>query len=82
MSASILDGKATAAQVRADLKERVAALAEAFPEETGPPRPPRWGGYRIRPEAVELWEEGADRLHDRLRYQVKSGNWSMERLSP
>jgi pyridoxamine 5'-phosphate oxidase len=67
---------------RAELEERVAALAEAFPEETGPPRPPRWGGYRIRPEAVELWEEGADRLHDRLRYQVKSGNWSMERLSP
>ena len=52
------------------LEERVAELAEAFPEETGPPRPPRWGGYRIRPEVVELWEEGADRLHDRLRYQV------------
>ncbi len=27
MSASILDGKATAAEVKADLKERVAALA-------------------------------------------------------
>ena len=39
---------------RAVLEERVAELAEAFPEETGPPRPPRWGGYRIRPEVVEF----------------------------
>ena len=67
---------------RAVLEERVAELAEAFPEESGPPRPPRWGGFRIRPEVVELWEEGADRLHDRLRYQVQSGNWRIERLSP
>ncbi len=67
---------------RAVLEERVAELAEAFPGETGPPRPPRWGGYRIRPEVVELWEEGADRLHDRLRYQAQSGNWRIERLSP
>jgi pyridoxamine 5'-phosphate oxidase len=67
---------------RAVLEERVAELAEAFAEETGPPRPPRWGGYLIRPEVVELWEEGADRLHDRLRYQGESGNWRIERLSP
>jgi pyridoxamine 5'-phosphate oxidase len=67
---------------RAVLEQRMAELAEAFPEETGPPRPPRWGGYRIRPEVVELWEEGADRLHDRLRYQAQFGIWRIERLSP
>jgi pyridoxamine 5'-phosphate oxidase len=67
---------------RAVLEDRVAELAEAFPEETGPPRPGRWGGYRIRPDVVELWEEGADRLHDRLRYQETAGNWRIERLSP
>ncbi len=67
---------------RTVLEARVAELAESFPGETGPPRPPRWGGYRIRPEAVELWEEGADRLHDRLRYRPQSGKWRIERLSP
>jgi pyridoxamine 5'-phosphate oxidase len=67
---------------RAVLEERVAELSEAFPEETGPPRPPRWGGFLIRPEVVEFWEEGADRLHDRLRYRVESGLWGIERLSP
>ena len=67
---------------RAVLEEAVTKLAEAFPGDSGPPRPLRWGGYRIRPDVVELWEEGADRLHDRLRYTVQSGNWRIERLSP
>jgi pyridoxamine 5'-phosphate oxidase len=67
---------------RAVLKEEVAKLAEAFPDDLGPPRPLRWGGYRIQPDVVELWEEGADRLHDRLRYRAQSGNWTIERLSP
>jgi pyridoxamine 5'-phosphate oxidase len=67
---------------RAVLEGRVAELAEAFPDDAGPPRPPRWGGCRIRPEAVELWEEGADRLHDRLRYRAQAGHWKIERLSP
>jgi pyridoxamine 5'-phosphate oxidase len=67
---------------RAVLERRAAELAEEFPGDAGPPRPPRWGGFRIRPDAVELWEEGADRLHDRLRYRAQGGGWTMERLSP
>jgi len=64
------------------LEQRVVDLAEEFPVEPGPPRPIRWGGYLIRAEVVELWEEGDDRLHDRLRYEVFSGTWRIERLSP
>ncbi len=64
------------------LDERLEQLAETFPEGTAPPRPPRWGGYRILPDVVELWEEGRDRLHDRLRYTRHRGSWRIERLSP
>ena len=67
---------------RSVLEEEVTKLADAFPDDLGPPRPFRWGGYRIRPHVVELWEEGADRLHDRLRYSAQSGSWMIERLSP
>jgi pyridoxamine 5'-phosphate oxidase len=28
-------------------------------------RPPHWGGIRIWPTHIELWIEGADRIHDR-----------------
>ena len=64
------------------LEQRVAYLADVFPDEPGPPRPFRWGGYLIRPDVVELWEEGDDRLHDRLRYKAHAGTWRIERLSP
>jgi pyridoxamine 5'-phosphate oxidase len=64
------------------LEERIAELTDALPERAGPPRPDRWGGYRIRPEVIEFWEEGPNRLHDRIRYQFRSGDWTTERLSP
>lgn len=32
-------------------------------------RPPHWGGIRIWASAIELWIEGADRIHDRGMWQ-------------
>jgi pyridoxamine 5'-phosphate oxidase len=56
------------------------------------PRPPHWGGYRLWPDAVELWVEGAFRVHDRARWTrsleaggphtFKCGNWQATRLFP
>jgi pyridoxamine 5'-phosphate oxidase len=79
---AVISHQSRVIESRAVLERRVAELAEALPGETSPLRPPRWGGFRIRPDAVELWEEGADRLHDRLRYRAQDGGWAMERLSP
>lgn len=62
---------------RSELERRVADLGDAVPD-----RPARWGGYRVTPEVVELWEEGPDRLHDRIRYRRVEGGWQMDRLSP
>ena len=47
------------------------------------PRPRHWGGYRIVPDQVEFWQEGENRLHDRLRYRRDhAGGWVLERLAP
>ncbi len=48
-----------------------------------PPRPPHWGGYRLKPERWEFWQGRKSRLHDRLRYTAQAdGDWLRERLAP
>ncbi|MEY4505507.1 MAG: pyridoxamine 5-phosphate oxidase [Pseudomonadota bacterium] len=47
-----------------------------------PPRPPHWGGYRLKPERWEFWQGRKSRLHDRLRYRLDAGQWVRERLAP
>jgi pyridoxamine 5'-phosphate oxidase len=46
------------------------------------PRPPHWGGYRVRPLVVELWQGRENRLHDRLRYTLEEPGWRIERVAP
>jgi pyridoxamine 5'-phosphate oxidase len=47
------------------------------------PRPAFWGGYRVIPEVFEFWHGQPSRLHDRLRYTLRTdGTWLIERLAP
>lgn len=76
----------------ADLKRRAAAKRRELEARGDPPRPPFWGGYRLWLEAVELWVEGADRFHERVRYERELGaanatqwrgrDWQHRRLQP
>ena len=75
---------------RATLLARVRAEAARFGDDV--PRPPHWGGYRLWPEAVELWTEGEFRVHDRARWTrslvaeapgtFRTGPWRATRLYP
>jgi len=48
-----------------------------------PPRPPHWGGYRLKPDNWQFWQGRKSRLHDRLRYTLQDGGgWLRERLAP
>ena len=69
---------------RAALEARVADVTARF-EGQEVPRPEGWGGYRLVPETVELWQGRPNRLHDRLRYQHPTDDdsrWEVVRLSP
>jgi pyridoxamine 5'-phosphate oxidase len=64
--------------------EALGADAERLLAEHGGdvPRPERWGGYLLEPEAIELWQHRDDRLHERVRYTRAREGWHAERLAP
>jgi pyridoxamine 5'-phosphate oxidase len=62
------------------LEDRVMRYERKYPGRV--PRPPNWGGYRLRPSVFEFWKERPGRLHDRLRYRRLKGRWVVERLAP
>lgn len=68
---------------RVALEARRTAL-EAEVGDDGPvARPEGWGGYRLVPEVVEVWQGRADRLHDRFTYtRTPDGGWTIQRLMP
>jgi len=66
---------------REELERRYAELEREY-EGRDVPLPPHWGGYRLRPEAIEFWEHRENRLHDRIRYTRAREDWKVERLSP
>lgn len=45
-------------------------------------RPEHWGGYRLRPERIEFWQNRSGRLHDRILYERQAGAWTIRRLAP
>lgn len=66
---------------RAELDARVTEADARFGDEAVP-LPPFWGGFRVVPDAIELWEHRDDRLHDRLRYVRDGSAWRSELLAP
>jgi pyridoxamine 5'-phosphate oxidase len=81
---------------RTELDRRFAMLAAHWPDGVDVPVPDFWGGFRVRPEAIEFWQGRESRLHDRLRYQrisrqvgpdgsgtgTGADGWIVERLAP
>jgi pyridoxamine 5'-phosphate oxidase len=69
-----LDSRETLERKTAELEQRFAGREV--------PRPPRWSGFRIVPDAIEFWEERPFRLHDRIVYRRDGDGWVTVRLYP
>jgi pyridoxamine 5'-phosphate oxidase len=82
---------------RDELQQRVTEVAARFGIAPGAtngtvPRPPHWGGHRLWVDTIELWAEGANRVHDRAvwtrslqradDYSFVGGAWRSTRLNP
>lgn len=64
------------------LLDRVRDYEQKFSGLENPPRPPHWSGFRIVPEMIEFWQDGAFRLHDRLQYTRHDNLWKKDALYP
>ncbi|SMD07741.1 Pyridoxamine 5'-phosphate oxidase [Fulvimarina manganoxydans] len=68
---------------RQALADRVAELETVYGEDDIP-RPGHWSGFRVIPFAIEFWQDGAYRLHDRALFERAEPEdpWMLKRLNP
>ena len=65
---------------REELERLVQETADRFGDTV--PCPDTWGGYRVVPDEIEIWQGRENRLHDRFRYRRQPEGWTIDRLSP
>jgi len=66
---------------RLSLEKKVEELTATYTDKTIP-KPAHWGGYIVKPTAIEFWQGRPNRLHDRIRYDFVNGKWQTNRLAP
>jgi pyridoxamine 5'-phosphate oxidase len=64
-----------------ELKERMSHYQNKF-SEGEVPHPEFWGGWRVKPHAIEFWQGRANRLHDRLCFEKENDTWLNHKLNP
>ena len=67
---------------RAAIEMRMEELGRRFPDDDAIPTPTNWGGFRVEPDEIELWQGRPDRLHDRFAWTRDGDGWRRERLQP
>ena len=64
---------------REDLYKSIEDYKKKYPNENNVPRPKNWSGWNLKPNSIEFWLDGEDRIHQRLKY-VKKNNKKWEKF--
>ncbi|WP_117232955.1 pyridoxamine 5'-phosphate oxidase [Vibrio maerlii] len=79
--AAIASKQSSRISARGVLEGKFLELKKKF-EKGEIPVPSFWGGYRIKPESIEFWQGGENRLHDRFLFSKEAESWVIDRLAP
>lgn len=64
------------------LDQRLEELTRQYMDPKSIDRPEHWGGYKVTPVRVEFWQGRANRMHDRLVFEINEQRWRVTRLAP
>ena len=68
---------------RNELIKNIEKFKKKFPDEKKVPRPSYWSGWKLKPEKIEFWLDGENRVHERLEYiNIGKNSWEKNLLSP
>ena len=68
---------------RQELINSIDKFKEKFNEKDNVPRPDHWSGWNLKPDSIEFWLDGENRIHERLKFLLNSdGSWKKVLLSP
>ena len=68
---------------REELYDSIEIYKKKFKDENNVPRPDHWSGWNLKPNTMEFWLDGENRIHQRLKYSKKeNGSWEKILLSP
>ena len=68
---------------RRELINSIDKFKEKFNEKDNVPRPDHWSGWNLKPDSIEFWLDGDNRIHERLKFLLNSdGSWKKVLLSP
>lgn len=73
---------AAASRQSQPVESRAALEAAVAAQPAEPPRPERWGGFRLVPESYEFWRHRDDRLHERHLFRRRGDGWETLLLQP
>ena len=68
---------------REELLSLIEDFKKKYQDERNVPRPSHWSGWNLKPDSIEFWLDGENRIHERLKYNLdKKNNWNKSLLNP
>ena len=68
---------------REELLKNIENFKQRYSDKDNVPRPNHWSGWNLKPQSIEFWLDGENRIHERLKYSLdNNNNWVKNLLSP